>query len=247
MDVRCIFRAPTLASILVALIPIYTVSAEEPDLAQLKRTLAERIPDQSIVDIRPAAISGLYEVFTGPSMYYSDSTGSYVVYGSLMDTRTKTDLTDATINKRNAIRFETLPFDKAIRVVKGDGSRKLAVFTDPDCPYCKRLEEEMKSVSNVTMYLFMFPLKQIHPNAEKHAKAIWCSADPAHTWGAWMLEHKEPATKVCDNDPIESNLQLGEKLNISGTPTIYFEDGGRQVGAPKSSDLETRMNKAKKI
>jgi thiol:disulfide interchange protein DsbC len=161
-------------------------------------------------------------------------------------TRTQKNLTEARVNERNAIRFNSLPFDKAIKVVKGDGSRKLAVFTAPDCPYCERLVEEMKSVSNVTMYLFMFPLKQIHPNAERHAKAIWCSDDSSKSWTVWVLDRKEPADKTCQYDPVDATLQLGEKLHVNGTPTIYFEDGSRQAGAMKATDLETTMNEAKK-
>jgi thiol:disulfide interchange protein DsbC len=246
MDARRIFRAAVAsAAALFALSPLFAAHAESPDLAQLQKTLSERLPKSKIVDIRPAPLPGLYEVFTGGSLFYSNATGDYILDGSLIDTRTKTDLTEARVNERNAIRFDSLPFDKAIKVVKGDGSRKLAVFTDPDCPYCKRLEEEMKSVSNVTMYLFMFPLK-IHPNAERHAKAIWCSDDRANTWTAWVLDKKEPADKTCKDDPVEANLQLGDKLNVSGTPTIYFENGSRQVGAMKAADLETKMNEAKK-
>src|SRR6185369_18052904 len=161
--------------------------AKSLDLAQPQKTLSERLPKSKIVDVRPAPLPGLYEVFTGGSMFYSDAKGDYVFEGSLIDTRTQKDLTEARVNERNVIRFDSLPFDKAIKVVKGDGSRKLAVFTDPDCPYCKRLEEEIKSVDNVTVYLFMFPLKQIHPNAERHAKAIWCSENSATAWTAWVL------------------------------------------------------------
>ena len=120
------------------------------------------------------------------------------------------------------------------------------MFTDPDCPYCRGLEEELKSVNDVTAYLFMFPLKQIHPNAERHAKAIWCSSDPAKTWTAWMLDKKEPEDKSCDRDPIAETLELGEKLNVSGTPTLYFEDGSRQTGGMRAADLDKRLDKAKK-
>jgi thiol:disulfide interchange protein DsbC len=120
------------------------------------------------------------------------------------------------------------------------------VFTDPDCPYCQRLEEELKSVSDVTMYLFMYPLKRIHPNAERHAKSIWCSEDSAKVWTAWVLDKKEPADQTCQNDPVDANLQLGEKLNVSGTPTLYFEDGSRETGSMDASDLEAKMTSAKK-
>jgi len=246
MDARRLFRAGASAVALLVLAPLCAAQATSPDLLQLKKTLTERLSGSTIVDIRPAIVPGLYEVFTGPSIFYSDATGNYAFYGSLVDTRIKRDLTDARINERNAIRFDTLPFDNAIKVIKGNGRRKLAVFTDPDCPYCKALEEQMKSVSNVTMYLFMFPLTNVHPTAERHAKAIWCSDDRSHAWTAWMLEQKEPAAKTCKNDPVDEILRLGEKLNVNGTPTIYFEDGSRQVGALKSADLEAKMKQIDK-
>jgi len=246
MDARHHFRAAVSAALLLALPPLFAAQAKSPDLAQLQKTLSERLPKSKIVDIRPSPIPGLYEVFAGSSMFYSDSTGDYVFSGSLIDTRAQKDLTEARVNERNAIRFDSLPFDKAIKVVKGDGSRKLAVFTDPDCPYCKRLEEELKSVNNVTMYLFMFPLKQIHPNAERHAKAIWCAENRATAWTAWVLDKKEPEDKTCQNDPVAATLQLGEKLNVNGTPTLYFEDGSRQAGMMEAADLEKKMNDARK-
>lgn len=245
MDARLIFRAVVSAALFLAVAPLSAAQDKSPDLTQLQKTLTERLPKAQIVDIQPASVPGLYEVFTGGALFYSDATGDYIFNGSLIDTRTKKNLTEDRVNERNAIRFDSLPFEKAIKVVKGDGSRKLAVFTDPDCPYCKRLEEEMKSVSNVTMYLFMFPLK-IHPNAERHAKSIWCSDDRPTAWTSWVLDKKEPTDKTCQNDPVAATLQLGEKLNVNGTPTIYFEDGSRQAGAMKAADLEARMNDAKK-
>jgi thiol:disulfide interchange protein DsbC len=245
MDTRRIFGAATSAALLFALSPLFAAQEKLLNVTQLQTLLAERLPKSKIVDVRPAPIPGLYEVFTGDSIFYSDPTGNYIVSGTLLDTRTKKNLTDFRVNERNAINFETLPFDKAIKVVKGDGSRKLAVFTDPDCPYCKRLEEEMKSINNVTMYLFMFPLKQLHPNAERHAESIWCADDSATAWSEWVLDRKEPADKTCQN-PIQATLHLGEKLNVSGTPTIYFEDGSREAGAMKAADLEVRMNEGKK-
>jgi thiol:disulfide interchange protein DsbC len=248
MDARRIFRPVAVAgaAVLLALPPLFAAQGGSPDLTQLQKTLAERLPKSKIVDIRAAPVPGLYEVFTGSSMIYSDATGNYILEGSLIDTRTKKDLTEGRLNERNAIRFDSLPLDKAITVIKGDGSRKLAVFTDPDCPYCKRLEEELKWVDNVTMYLFMLPLKEIHPNAERHAKSIWCSDDSATAWTAWVLDKKEPADKTCQNDPIDATLQLGEKLNVNGTPTLYFEDGSRAVGAMKAADLDAKMNEARR-
>lgn len=232
----------------IVLVPALVTGAQSKasakEIEALQKTLQERYPTMKIVDIQPAPVEGLYEVFTGTSIAYADKSGEYLLSGSLVQTSTKANLSRDRLNERNAIKFDTLPFDQAIKVVKGDGSRKLAIFTDPDCPYCKRLEEELKSVDNVTMYLFMFPLK-IHPQAERRAKAIWCSADRAQAWEQWVLEKKEPEG-TCTNDPVADTLTLAQKLNVNSTPTLYFENGSRESGALPAATLETRLAAAKK-
>lgn len=236
-----------LVAALVVLVPTLVTGASSTasakELETLQKTLQERFPTMKIVDIKPSPVDGIYEVFMGTSVAYADKTGEYLLSGSLIQTSTKTNLTSERVNERNAIKFDTLPFDQAIKMVKGDGSRKLAIFTDPDCPFCKKLEEELKSVNNVTVYVFLFPLK-IHPQAERRSKAIWCSADRAQAWTQWVLEQKEPEGS-CADDPISSTLALGQKLNVSGTPTLYFEDGKRAVGAIPAATLETTMTAAK--
>lgn len=216
------------------------------DVVSIKKTLEARYPKITIVDVRPSPIPSLYEVFTGTAIMYSAKAGDYLISGSLIDTRSKANLTQARVHERNAVDFSTLPLDLAIKVVKGSGARKMAVFTDPDCPFCRRLEEELKSVNDVTMYVFLFPLTAIHPNAERRAKAIWCSDDRAQAWSQWMLEKKDPVAASCSADPVADLLELGKKLNVSGTPTLYFENGSRASGAMKAADLEARLTQATK-
>ncbi len=143
--------------------------------------------------------------------------------------------------ERSAIDFNSLPFDQAIKVVKGDGARKLATFTDPDCPFCRQLEVELKAIDNVTVYIFLLPVTKLHPDAEKHARGIWCSHDRIEAWSSWVVDRKEPASSMCEQAPIGAINDLAHRLNIRGTPTIYFENGHRFAGSMPAADLEKAL------
>lgn len=223
-----------------------TGQTDDAVTASIVRTLESRYPKLKVLDVRPAPMLSLYEVFTGTEVFYTDKAGDYLV-PQLIDTRTKKDLASEQVDIRNSIDFNTLPFDKAIKIVRGTGSRKLAIFTDPDCPYCQALEKEMKDVTDVTIYTFLFPLTRIHPNAERHARAIWCSADRAQAWTVWMQDRKEPEEKTCDGVPIEALSALGEKLHIPGTPTLYFETGRRVSHGLSVAELEQTLNDNSKV
>lgn len=223
-----------------------TGQTDDAVTTSIVRTLESRYPKLKVLDVRPAPLPGLYEVFTGSDLFYTDKTGDYLL-PQLIDTRTKKELSAEQLDVRNAIDFNTLPFDKAIKVVRGTGARKLAIFTDPDCPYCQALEKEMKDIPDVTLYTFLFPLTRIHPNAERHARAIWCSADRAQAWTVWMHDKKEPKEKTCDDVPIEAVSALAEKLHISGTPTLYFETGSRISHGLSAADLEQSLKDNSKV
>jgi thiol:disulfide interchange protein DsbC len=214
--------------------------ADDTVATSIIRTLESRYEKLKVLDVRPAPMPGLYEVYTGADLFYTDKTGNYLL-PQLIDTRTKKELSAEQLDVRNAIDFNTLPFDKAIKVVRGTGARKLAIFTDPDCPYCQALEKELKDITDVTLYTFLFPLTRIHPNAERHARAIWCSPDRAQAWTVWMHDKKEPADNACEEAPIAAVSALAEKLHISGTPTMYFETGRRVSHGLSAADLEQSL------
>jgi thiol:disulfide interchange protein DsbC len=152
--------------------------------------------------------------------------------------KTQQDLTAQRLDELNVVNFAELPLKDAIRTVRGDGSRILAVFSDPDCPYCKTLEQELIKMDNVTIYTFLFPLDGLHPDASKKAKLIWCSTDKSAAWRDYMLHDKPPATgKNCDS-PIDRNVQLGQKLNFNGTPTLVAPDGRVLPGAAPVEKIE---------
>jgi thiol:disulfide interchange protein DsbC len=219
--------------------------------ATLKKTVEARFPDAHVMDVKPSPLPGIYEVFTGDAIAYVDKTGDYMFVGSLLETKTRTDLAAARLNERNAVDFNSLPLDRAIKTVKGNGERKFAVFSDPDCPYCQALEKELAQLNNYTVYTFLYPLKDLHPDAEAKAHAIWCKADRSEAWSQWMLLKKTDAAKTesqapCDGDPVVENLALGRKLRITGTPTVYLSDGRRLDGMMEAVKLEELLNEVGK-
>ncbi len=207
-------------------------------LAVLKATLQSRFLDVEILDVAPAQIPGLYEVFTGDAIAYSDGTGDHLLVGSLVDTRTRQNMTSERLDARNSIDYRTLPFDKAIKVVKGKGTRQMAVFSDPDCPYCQKLEHELASVDDVTVNIFLFPLTSLHPDARNKAHALWCAQDRSTAWTHWMIDKKLPEDSGCKVDPLDELQALGEKLRISSTPTIFLSNGRRIGGSVPTARLE---------
>lgn len=215
------------------------------DLVRIQKTLQTRIPKITIEKVQPSQWPWLYEVITDGELFYTDVTGDYLFYGKVMDTRTREDLTAKRWNDMLKVDFNSLPLNLALKQVKGDGSRKLVVFADPFCPYCVAFEKTLQEVTNVTVYTFLFPLESIHPGATERAKQIWCMKDRQAAWTAWMNTKQAPATTVaCSTDQLNTVFKLGEKLKVTGTPTLIFEDGNRVPGAIGKAQLEEAFGDA---
>lgn len=220
---------------------------------KISQNLGERIRkafnDQEITirQVNHTPIKGLYEaVVTGNKILYTDVDGKYMLVGNLMDIDNKISITGKRMEELSKINFNELPLDKAIKVVRGDGKRVLTVFSDPDCPYCKKLEEELAKLDNVTIYTFLMPIPSIHPEAEKKAVQIWCQANPAAAWDNWMRKNKMPPTvKDCTN-PISDIMGLGKKLGFDGTPTLAFPNGKTIPSALPKEALEIELDKNQK-
>src|SRR6185312_12195376 len=229
---------------LLTLGPSLAAAADKDPTAVIKETLKNRFKDVDIVDVKPSPVPGIYEVFTGDMIAYSDATGNYVFLGSLMDTRTRANLTQDRVNERNAVAFDTLPLDQAIKVVKGNGKRRMVVFSDPDCPFCKQLERTLAGVNDTTVYVLLFPITSLHPDAANKAHAIWCSKDRVTTWLSWMRDAQAPkaVSQPCKDDPVQSLQALGRKLYINSTPTLMFPNGRRISGALPAEQLEPLLN-----
>lgn len=209
----------------------------------IRKTLAERIPQlQQIDEVRPTPMKGLYEVRIGTDLFYTDAQGNYLIQGELIDTKARRNLTEDRLNKLTAVDFQALPLQDAFTIVHGKGERKLAVFEDPNCGYCKRFEKDMQNVDNVTVYLFLYPI--LSPDSAEKSRNIWCAKDRAGAWQDFMLRDKTPAAASCDTAALQRNLALGRKHKITGTPTLIFTDGSRVPGAVGAQEVEKRLAEA---
>lgn len=218
-----------------------TTSLQAEELT-LRKTLTERSPALKIDKIHASPIAGVFEVVTGDrKVFYTDAKGDYVLTGNLIETATRNNLTRQRIEGLNVVNFESLPFAKAIPVIRGNGSRKLAVFSDPDCPYCKQLEKELALLNDVTIYVFLYPIASLHPEAIQHAKAIWCAPDRARSWTAHMLEGKQPSGDGKCDTPVDEIVALGSSIGINGTPTMIFANGKRVSGSQSAGQIEALL------
>ncbi len=215
----------------------------------IKQALESRYPGTRVLEVKPSAMPGLYEVYLGNELVYADASGDYLVGGPLVDTQTHQNLTEARLNDYGKVDFNTLPLQQAIKVVKGNGSRQFAVFSDPDCPFCQELEKTLLKVTDVTMYVFLFPIAALHPQATAKAHAIWCAKDRAQAWSQWMHEKQLPdikANTVCSGDPVAELQKLGEQLHVNSTPTLFFASGKRVAGALPLDELQRLLSAARK-
>jgi thiol:disulfide interchange protein DsbC len=209
------------------------------------QTLSARFPKIRIDAVEPSPMPGIYQVIAQNQIVYVDASGDHMIVGNMMDTRTKQNLSAQAVDAHESIDFKSLPLDEAIKIVKGDGSRKMALFADPDCPYCQRLEQDMSSSTNVTIYLFLFPLEQVHPHALADAKAIWCAPDRGSAWTNWMVNHTPiPTGGSCANDPIGKIAVLARSLRIQATPTMFLENGRRIGGLIPQAQLQQLLAQA---
>ncbi len=217
------------------------------DEASIRKNLAERLPNFPAIDeVTKTAIPGIYELRIGNDILYTDENGHYVLQGQLIDTKTRANLTEARIAKLTQIDFATLPLQDAILIKQGTGARKIAVFGDPNCGYCKRLERDLVGLKDVSIYTFLLPI--LGPDSNAKARDIWCARDRAKTWRAWMVDGNAPskAGGPCDAGALERNLALGERHRVNGTPAIVFEDGTRSPGAMPAEQIESRLVAAAK-
>lgn len=188
---------------------------------------------------------GLYEVYADGSVFYTDDKMSAIIVGGqLIDGKTMKNVTEDRLKKLTAIRFSELPLERALKQVRGDGRRVLATFEDPNCGYCKRLAKDLLKLDNVTIYTFLYPI--LSEDSVRKSKQLWCATDRARAWNDWMVEGKTPSGREdCDTTAITKNQDFGRKLNITGTPTLFFGDGERIPGAVPLARIEQKLNSLK--
>ena len=240
-------KLPFLRSLLAALLMSAGLAqATAPnDEASVRKNLDTFFGTQAVESVKKTPYGGLYEVvLKSGELIYTDAAVSYLIDGQLIDAKTKRNITQARLNQLQKIDFATLPLDQAIKQVKGNGKRVVATFEDPNCGYCKRLAKDLQGLKDATVYTFLYPI--LSPDSTEKSRNIWCSKDKAAAWNDWMTGNKTPAAAPagCDTTAIDKNVALGQKLRVSGTPTIFTADGNRLPGAVPLAQLEQAMTQA---
>jgi thiol:disulfide interchange protein DsbC len=213
--------------------------------ATIRKNLAERLPAFARIDeISKTPMNGLYEVrINQTDIFYTDAEGNFLIQGAMLDTRARRNLTEERVNKLSAIDFNELPVKDAFKIVRGNGKRKMAVFEDPNCGYCKRFERDLQNVSDVTIYMFLYPI--LSADSTEKSNNIWCAKDKARVWQDVMVRDQPVPKATCDTAAIERTVAFGKKHKISGTPTIFFADGSRVPGAIPAAQVEKLLAEAK--
>lgn len=220
-------------------------SAADPTPAKVAESLRKAFGQEvEVKAVTKTPVPGLYEVNVGTQIIYSDATGRYLFNGELLDVQAGTNLTEERLADLNRVKWSDLPLKQAVKWVKGDGSRQIAVFSDPNCGYCKRLEQTFQEMDNITVHTFLFPI--LSPDSTLKSRQVWCASDRAKVWRDWMVSRVSPTGASSCSTPIDRNLALGKKLGVGGTPAIFFTDGTRVPGAADAATLERKFASIKK-
>jgi len=220
-------------------------AGEDEEIAKVASAIKQMLGGRTeLQGVARTPIPGLYEVSAAGGIIYTDSSARYIINGAMVDAKTGANITTARISDINRVKWSDLPLENAIKTVKGNGQRRMAVFADPYCPYCKQLEQSLQYIDNVTIYTFLYPV--ISDDSEAKSRQIWCSADRSKAWQEWMLKRIPRVSSNC-KAPLQENLRLGEKLHISGTPGIIFSDGSRHTGAIDVPTLAKKLEGDKKV
>lgn len=207
--------------------------------------LKKLYPSTTFTSVKESPLPNMFEVVMGENIAYVEPNGRYFMFGRLYDMPKQTDVTSARLEEINKIDSSVFDIKDAIKLVKGNGARKLYVFSDPDCPFCKKLESDFKGLTDVTIYTFMMPLESIHPDAKRKAINVWCSKDQAGAWETLMIGNKEAPAATCDH-PVDRILALARKLRVTGTPTMFAEDGRKLSGAVGADRISAFLDAGKK-
>lgn len=216
-------------------------AAATTDEAEIKRIMQEKFQGLDIISINKSPYFGLYEVFAGDQIVYTDAKVSYVMVGNVIDPNTRGNLTEERLQNLRAIAVSDLPLDQSIKIVRGTGERKFVVFSDADCPYCKQLEKTLVGVDNYTAYILLYPIDQLHPDAARKSRMIWCAADRPKAWLDFMLKNTLPTNDGTCENPLPQLQALAQKYKVVATPTLVFMDGRVVPGALPKDRLEKEL------
>ena len=233
-----------LKNLLLALLATASFGAAAQE-AVIRKNLPARLPNLPTIDeVRPSPMKGLYEVRINQSdISYTDAKGDFLIQGSMIDTKARVDLTEQRQAKLSAISFDQLPLKDAFTIVRGKGERKLVVFEDPNCGYCKRFERELAKIDNVTVHVLLYPI--LGNDSVEKSRNIWCAKEPGKVFEDWMVDDVLPPNLKCDIAAVARNVEFGKRARITGTPTLFFADGTRVPGAIPGDQIEKRLSQAK--
>jgi thiol:disulfide interchange protein DsbC len=213
------------------------------DEAQIRRVVEAKLNGVKVEGVQPGPL-GLFEVrfrsSDGVRVVYTDADATHIFFGKIYDAKSDRDLTEERLRKLNVVRFDSLPLHQAVKIQRGNGKRVLVMFSDPYCPYCKKFEQTLQQVDNITVYVFMYPV--IKPDLADHSRAVWCSPDRGKAWLDLALRGNPPSTSPACETPVEKNLELGHKLGVNSTPTLFLASGERISGAVSAADLRELLD-----
>jgi len=219
---------------------LFTEAAQAQADQQLKLDIQKKLGGSAKVrSVTPAPVSGLYEVLVGNEIFYTDSSAKYLIQGEIIELATGKNMTEQRQADLNRIKWSDLNQANAFKTVRGNGNRQLAIFSDPNCGYCKRLEKSLQQLDNVTIYTYLIPI--LSADSSLKAKQIWCSSDPNKTYIDWMVNGVAPSGKTDCSTPLDKNLAFAKSYGITGTPTLFFTDGSRFPGAAQIADIEKKF------
>jgi thiol:disulfide interchange protein DsbC len=211
---------------------------------QVKAEIQKKLgANAKVKSVSPAPVSGLYEVLVGNDIFYTDVSGKYLIQGEIIELATGKNITEQRQADLNRIKWSDLTPANAIKSVRGNGSRQLAVFSDPNCGYCKRLDKSLQQLDNVTIYTYLIPI--LSPDSAQKSKQIWCSSDPNKAYIDWMINGIAPSGKGECSTPLDKNMAFAKTYGITGTPTLFFTDGSRFPGAVQITDIEKKFSSLK--
>jgi len=222
-----------------------SINKQSIDTNKIKQVLKENLGINSAIKVNPSPIDGLFEVVVDNQIIYANKDASYVVIGTILDTKNKANLTQNRMENLQAIKWQDLPLANAMTWQKGNISktphRQIAVFADPNCGYCKKMEQELQKINNLTVYTFILPI--LSPDSMQKGVDIWCQKSAVNVWRDWMLNHKTPPKAIsnCKN-PLQANVNFAQKFGIHGTPAVFFTDGSRVSGVMEAKDLEAKFS-----
>ena len=225
--------------------------AANADEAAIRQAIESRLGGVKVEGVQETPIGGIFEVRMrsreGLQIVYTDATASHIIDGNLIDLKTSRNITEERMRKLTSIEFDSLPLDLAVKVQRGDGRRVLAMFSDPYCPYCRRLEQSLLQIDDLTVYVFMYPV--IRPDAADHSRAVWCSKDRARAWLdlAASERPKVPAASPNCANPVSKVLELGRSLRVNSTPTLYFANGERVAGGMQTAELKAKLDEIARL